>query len=143
MLMNLLKYDFDEEKKVTYNKLSPEQQVKNISRFVSSIWQVHPFIEGNTRTTALFIEKYLRTIGYDVNNDLFKKNSVYFRNALVLSNYSNIKSGISPNFSYLEAFFSKLIIDKELKLPRINTIEKRKPLDNQVEVDTDKQNDEK
>lgn len=115
-LMEYLKYDFDEEKSIDYTKLSSEEQVKRISKFTSAIWQVHPFVEGNTRTTAVFIEKYLRTKGYDINNDLFKENSLYFRNALVISNFSDINLKISPDFQYLYSFFSKLIINKDSEL---------------------------
>lgn len=110
-LMEYLKYDFEEEKNIDYAKLSSEEQVKRISKFTSAIWQVHPFVEGNTRTTAVFIEKYLRTKGYHVNNDLFKENSLFFRNALVISNFSDITLKISPDFKYLHSFFSKLLID--------------------------------
>ena len=84
--------------------------------FTSSIWQVHPFCEGNTRTTAVFIIKYLRSLGYNVNNDLFKENSLYFRNALVLSNYSDVSRNIRPDFKYLESFFEKLLIDSKVEL---------------------------
>ena len=115
-LMEYLRYDFGEEENIDYTKLSSEGQVKRISKFTSAIWQVHPFVEGNTRTTAVFIEKYLRTKGYEVNNDLFKENSLFFRNALVISNFSDINLGISPDFKYLHSFFSKLLINKTQEL---------------------------
>ena len=115
-LMEYLKYDFDEEKKVDYTKLNEEEQIKRIAKFTSAIWQVHPFVEGNTRTTAVFIEKYLRTKGFNINNDLFKEYSVYFRNALVLSNYSNISLKISADFRYLNSFFRKLLINPKENL---------------------------
>lgn len=115
-LIEYLKYDFEEEKNIDYAKLSSEEQVKRISKFTSAIWQIHPFVEGNTRTTAVFIEKYLRTKGYNVNNDLFKENSLYFRNALVLSNFSDINSKISVDFKYLHSFFTKLLINHNKEL---------------------------
>lgn len=110
-LIDLLAYDFEEESKKN-SKIS----ISRLAKFTSSIWQVHPFCEGNTRTTAVFIIKYLRSLGYNVNNDLFKKHSLYFRNALVLSNYSDINRKISPDFKYLERFFEKLIINDEINL---------------------------
>ena len=85
-------------------------------KFTSSIWQVHPFGEGNTRTTAVFIEKYLNSMGFEVNNDMFKDKSLYFRNALVRSNYGNIPKGIYPTFSYLIMFFENLLQNKNNKL---------------------------
>ena len=124
-LMEYLKYDFEEEKNIDYTKLSPEKQVERISKFTSAIWQIHPFVEGNTRTTAVFIEKYLRTKGYDVNNDLFKKNSVFFRNALVISNFSDINLKISPDFKYLHSFFSKLLINHDEKLIDLKSFEEK------------------
>lgn len=124
-LMEYLKYDFEEEKNVDYVKLSPEKQVERISKFTSAIWQVHPFVEGNTRTTAVFIEKYLRTKGYDVNNDLFKENSVFFRNALVISNFSDINLKVSPDFKYLHSFFSKLLVNHNEELVSLKSFEKK------------------
>ena len=99
--------------------MSLEKQIKNLVKFTSAIWQIHPFVEGNTRTVAVFIQKYLLSMGYDVNNDLFKENSVYFRNALVASNYSNIPKRVSPNFSYLEQFFLKLLYKRDIELEKI------------------------
>lgn len=93
--------------------------VSRLARFTSSIWKVHPFCEGNTITTAVFIIKYLRSLGYNVNNDLFKKHSLYFRNALVLSNYSDVNRNIRPDFKYLESFFEKLLIDTKIELEQM------------------------
>ena len=124
-LMEYLRYDFGEEENIDYTKLSSEGQVKRISKFTSAIWQVHPFVEGNTRTTAVFIEKYLRTKGYDVNNDLFKENSVFFRNALVISNFSDINLRISPDFKYLHSFSSKLLINHDEKLIDLKSFEEK------------------
>ncbi|WP_300341497.1 Fic family protein [Fusobacterium sp.] len=125
-ILDYLKYDFEEEKSKDYTKLSQEQQVQRVAKFTSAIWQTHPFREGNTRTIAVFIEKYLRTKGYNVNNELFKENSVYFRNALVLSNYTNISKGINSNYEYLYSFFKKLLIDREIKLEKMNIPQKKK-----------------
>lgn len=125
-ILDYLKYDFEEEKSKDYTKLSQEQQVQRVAKFTSAIWQTHPFREGNTRTTAVFIEKYLRTKGYNVNNELFKENSVYFRNALVLSNYTNISKGINSNYEYLYSFFKKLLINREIKLEKMNISQKKK-----------------
>lgn len=137
-LMEYLRYDFGEEENVDYTKLSPEGQVKRISKFTSAIWQVHPFVEGNTRTTAVFIEKYLRTKGYKVNNDLFKENSLFFRNALVISNFSDINLGISPDFKYLHSFFSKLLINKRQEL--INLEEFKEKINKKTNTWEDKVN---
>ena len=111
-----LEYDFEQERNFSYKDLSFDDSVKRLCRFTSNIWQVHPFCEGNTRTTAVFIIKYLRSLGYNVNNDLFKEHSLYFRNALVLSNYSDVNRNIRPDFKYLESFFEKLLIDSKVEL---------------------------
>ena len=106
-------YDFKEEKEFDYSKVNQDELIKHIAKFTSSIWQVHPFGEGNTRATAVFIEKYLNSMGFCVNNDMFKDNSLYFRNALVRSNYGNIPKGIYPTFDYLIMFFENLLLGKE------------------------------
>ncbi len=111
-----LEYDFKEEKEFDYSKLNKEEIIKHIAKFTSSIWQVHPFGEGNTRTTAVFIEKYLNNMGFNVNNDMFKESSLYFRNALVRSNYGNIPKGIYPTTNYLIMFFENLLEDKNSTL---------------------------
>ena len=115
-LTECLNYDFEEEKKIDYVQLSKEGQVKRISKFTSAIWQVHPFIEGNTRTTAIFLIKYLKKLGFKLNEDIFIENSLYFRNALVLSNYSNRELKISNDFRFLTSFFMKLIINYNERL---------------------------
>lgn len=105
-----------EEKDFDYSKLNTDELIKHISKFTSSIWQVHPFGEGNTRTTAVFIEKYLNNMGFSINNDMFKENSLYFKNALVRSNYGNIPKGIYPTFDYLIMFFENLLQNKNNEL---------------------------
>lgn len=104
------------EKEFDYSKLNKDELIKHIAKFTSSIWQVHPFGEGNTRTTAVFIEKYLNNMGFNINNDMFKNKSLYFRNALVRSNYGNIPRGIYPTFDYLIMFFENLLQGKNNEL---------------------------
>lgn len=111
-----IEYDFKEEKDFDYSKLNKDGLISHIIKFTSSIWQIHPFGEGNTRTTAVFIEKYLNSMGFNINNDMFKYNSLYFRNALVRSNYGNIPKGIYPTFQYLAMFFENLLQGKEYEL---------------------------
>ena len=106
-------YDFKEEKEFDYSKLNKDELIKHIVKFTSSIWQVHPFGEGNTRTTAVFIEKYLNSMGFNINNEMFKEYSVYFRNALVRSNYGNFPKGIYPTNEYLVRFFENLLQGKD------------------------------
>lgn len=111
-----LEYDFEQEKKRDYTKMTEQEQVLSIAKFISGIWQIHPFREGNTRTIAVFAIKYLKSKGFNTNNDIFKENSKYFRDALVLANYDNIKENIKSDFSYLESFFNKFILNKKAKL---------------------------
>ncbi|MFI3326004.1 MAG: Fic family protein [Clostridia bacterium] len=111
-IMELFSYDFDNEKKYKYQYPLNKGDIDNLSSFTSSIWQVHPFVEGNTRTVALFIQMYLNSKGFDVNNELFKDNSLYFRNALVRSNYQNYKANVTPTNEYLIKFFENLLIEK-------------------------------
>lgn len=104
-----LDYDFKQEKEFDYSKLNIDETIEHIAEFTSNIWQVHPFGEGNTRTIAVFMEKYLNNMGFNINNDMFKKYSLYFRNALVRSNYSNIQKGVYQTSTYLIEFFNNLI----------------------------------
>ncbi|MBS7310582.1 MAG: Fic family protein [Treponema sp.] len=105
MIRQTLDYDFGQEKAFDYSKISKEEAIKQLTRFIANIWQIHPFGEGNTRTTAVFTIKYLNSLGFDVNNEPFEKNSWYFRNALVRANYTNMNKGIYMNTEYLEKFF--------------------------------------
>ena len=115
-LTKSLEYDISLEKEKDYNKMNIKEVIDNITNFSSRIWQVHPFREGNTRTTAVFIEKYLNHLGYNVNNELFKDKSIYFRNALVRSNYFNNELNIKENNSYLIKFYENLLLNKNNEL---------------------------
>ena len=105
-----LDYDFAQEKKFSYQNLPLTEAVSHIAQFVSGLWQIHAFGEGNTRTTAVFTIKYLRTFGFDINNDAFARHSWYFRNALVRANYNNIQQGVFSTTEYLERFFRNLLL---------------------------------
>ncbi len=111
-----LNYDFSQEKQYDYSQHNLLEAISHIAKFISGIWQIHPFEEGNTRTTAVFLIKYLRTFGFIINNDIFKKNSWYFRNALVRANYNNLQKGISATDYYLLLFFRNLILDENNQL---------------------------
>lgn len=111
-----LDYDFSQEKEFTYEKISVPQAVRHIARFTSGIWQIHPFCEGNTRATAVFIIKYLKTFGFQINNDVFAEKSWYFRNALVRANYNNLQNGIHATTEFLELFFENLLLDAHHEL---------------------------
>lgn len=115
-LKESLEYDISLEKEKNYKEMNIVEVINNIVKFSSSIWQVHPFREGNTRTTALFIEKYLLSLGYNVDNSLFKDKSVYFRNALVRSNYFNNYLKIKEDNSYLVKFYENLLLGKNNNL---------------------------
>ena len=115
-LKESLEYDISLEKEKNYKDMSVVEVINNITKLSSSIWQVHPFREGNTRTTALFIEKYLISLGYDVDNTLFKDKSIYFRNALVRSNYFNNYLNIKEDSRYLVKFYENLLLGKNNNL---------------------------
>jgi len=111
-----LDYDFDREREFNYSNLSMDEIVRHLTFFVSSLWQIHAFGEGNTRTTAVFTIKYLRSMGFMVGNDIFAKNSWYFRNALVRANYKNVRKGIQQEPEYLEKFFRNLLMGEHNEL---------------------------
>lgn len=111
-----LDYDIEQEKQFDYSGLSMNEIVEHIAKFISGIWQSHPFREGNTRTTAIFAIKYLKSIGFECNNDMFEQHSWYFRNALVRANYKNVAKGINQDYSFLNKFFRNLLMGENNEL---------------------------
>lgn len=109
-----LRFIFRDEVKIDYKKMDIDKVIRNISRFVSELWLIHPFGDGNTRTIGLFTEKYLKSMGYNVNHNVFKSNAKYFRDALVRANYS--KDGINPSYDALINFYNKVLLDPEIEL---------------------------
>lgn len=109
LLKETLEYDFEIEKSFDYSNLNKKEFVSHIARFIANVWQIHSFFEGNTRTTAVFLIKYLRKFGYDVTNDIFAENAWYFRNALVRANYTNVEKKVYETTKYLELFLCNLI----------------------------------
>ena len=111
-----LDYDFAEERKFDYSASSADESIAHIAAFIAGIWQIHPFGEGNTRTTAVFLIKYLRSFGFSISNVLFAAHSWYFRNALVRANYFNREKGIVPDLSFLEKFLRNLVLGEKNEL---------------------------
>lgn len=109
-LRRALDWDIEQEKNFSYKGLTDDEKIEHIAKFISGIWQIHAFREGNTRTTAIFTIQYLRSLGYKVNNEMFAKHSWYFRNALVRANYRNIQKGIDYSPIYLVRFFRNLLL---------------------------------
>ena len=115
-----LEYDFSQEKDFSYKGLSMDEIIHHLAVFVSRLWQIHIFGEGNTRTTAVFFIKYLRTLGFSTTNDIFAENAWYFRNALVRANYTNLQKGIFETTEYLEAFLRNLLLNEKNELHNRN-----------------------
>lgn len=109
-LRRALDWDIEQEKNFSYKSLTDDEKIEHIAKFISGIWQIHAFREGNTRTTAIFTIQYLRSLGYEVNNEMFAKHSWYFRNALVRANYRNINKDIDYSPIYLVRFFRNLLL---------------------------------
>lgn len=109
-------YDLEQERRCDYASMSQDQMVEHMAQFVAGLWQIHPFSEGNTRTTAIFTIKYLRSQGFSVNNDMFERHSWYFRNALVRANYRNVAKGIGYAPVFLERFFRNLLLGEAHEL---------------------------
>ena len=115
-LRRAVDYDLEQERAYSYKGKSPDEVVSHLTKFVSGLWQVHPFGEGNTRTTAVFTIQYLRSVGFDINNDMFARHSWYFRNALVRANYRNVAKGIDYTPVYLDRFFRNLLLGEQWDL---------------------------
>lgn len=108
-----LDYDMGQEREFNYANMNIDEAIRHLTRFCANLWQIHAFCEGNTRTTAVFMIKYLRTLGFNVVNDIFAENSWYFRNALVRANYNNLTKGITETSDYLERFFRSMLLGEE------------------------------
>ena len=115
-----LEYDFSQEKIFDYKNLNIDEAIRNIARFVSGIWQIHAFGEGNTRTTAVFTIKYLHTFGFNFSNETFANHSWYFHNALVRANYNDLTKGVYATTEFLEKFFRNLILNEQNELKNRN-----------------------
>ena len=115
-LKTAIAYDLQQEREFNYTGLDMSGIVSHIAQFTSGLWQIHPFGEGNTRTTAVFIIKHLRSLGFEVNNTTFEKDSWYFRNALVRANYQNLQKGIKKDRIFLERFFRNLLMGENNEL---------------------------
>ena len=105
-----IEYDLEQERQFDYTGLDKGQMIEHLASFVAGLWQIHPFGEGNTRTTAVFTIKYLRYLGFSVNNDMFECHSWYFRNALVRANYRNVVKGVEREPIFLIRFFRNLLL---------------------------------
>ena len=115
-IVDTLEYDFRVEREYSYAGKNAQELIAHLAKFTAGIWQIHPFGEGNTRATAVFIIKYLQTFGFTIDNDAFEKNSWYFRNALVRANYNDLQHGVHETTLYLEQFFSNLLLGMNYEL---------------------------
>ena len=138
-LRETLDYDLNLEKNFSYSGLSTEDVIKHIARFISNLWQIHIFGEGNTRTTAVFLIKYLSKLGFNVTNDIFAENSWYFRNALVRANYNNRAKNVTETTYYLELFLRNLLLDEYNILSNREMHIAYKEVEEQPEIITDRE----
>lgn len=133
-----LDYDFSKEKDFSYKGLSMNEIIHHFAVFVSRLWQIHIFSEGNTRTTAVFFIKYLRTLGFSASNDSFAENAWYFRNALVRANYTNLQKEIYETTEYLEVFLRNLLLNEENELHNRNLHVSELLNNTKVDIETEK-----
>lgn len=134
-----LNYDFGQEKNFSYKGLNIHEAIAHIAKFISGVWQIHAFGEGNTRTTAVFTIKYLHTFGFDISNETFANHSWYFRNALVRANYNNLSKGIYATTEYIEAFFRNLILHEHNELKNRTMLVKESSLRGTQSANTSKE----
>ena len=116
LLRESLEYDFEQERQFDYSTLSNEERLNHLMHFIAGIWQIHPFAEGNTRTTAVFAIFYFRKFGYIIDNEPFARYSLFFRNALVRANYENHSAGISATYEPLTHFFRYILLGEKQEL---------------------------
>lgn len=133
-----LEYDLSMEKGFSYKGLTMDEIIHHLAVFISRLWQIHIFGEGNTRTTAVFFIKYLRTLGFSATNDIFAENAWYFRNALVRANYTNLQKGIFETTEYLEMFLRNLLLNEKNELHNRNLHISEILIDTKIHVETQK-----
>ena len=133
-----LEYDLSMEKDFSYKGLTMDEIIHHLAVFISRLWQIHIFGEGNTRTTAVFFIKYLRTLGFSATNDIFAENAWYFRNALVRANYTNLQKGIFETTEYLEMFLRNLLLNEKHELHNRNLHISEILIDTKIHVETQK-----
>lgn len=133
-----LEYDFSQEKSFSYKGLSMDEIIHHLAIFVSDLWQIHIFGEGNTRTTAVFLIKYLRMLGFSATNDIFAENAWYFRNALVRANYTNLQKGVYETTKYLELFLRNLLLNEKNELYNRNLHINRLFRSKEVDIEEEK-----
>lgn len=113
-----LAYDFEKERAFSYKHVAPDRMIEHIARFIAGVWQIHPFREGNTRTTAIFLIKYLRKLGFQITSRPFADYAKYFRNALVRANYSNYEKKIEETTEFLELFLRNVLLGEQNELKK-------------------------
>lgn len=113
-LRQAIEYDLSKEQEYDYTNRPISEIIQHLATFTADLWQIHPFREGNTRTTAVFLIKYLRSMGIPATNDMFKEHSWYFRNALVRASYKGLN--ISPTTEFVERFLRNVILGEKNEL---------------------------
>lgn len=69
-----------------WTNMTRSQKASEFCDSLARLWKIHPFREGNTRTTITFCCQYADEMGFPLNRTLFEENSVYVRTALVAYN---------------------------------------------------------
>lgn len=133
-----LEYDFSQERNFSYRGLTIDETIHHLANFVAKLWQIHIFGEGNTRTIAVFFIKYLRTLGFSAENDIFASNAWYFRNALVRANYNNLQVGIHETTEYLELFLKNLLFNEHNQLRNRDLHISGRYIDEKVDIEVEK-----
>ena len=133
-----LEYDILQEKNFSYKGMSMDDIIHHLATFISELWQIHIFGEGNTRTTAVFFIKYIRTLGFSATNDIFADNAWYFRNALVRANYTSLQNDIHETTEYLEVFLRNLLLGEKNELHNRNLHISGHWTNKKVDIETEK-----
>lgn len=66
-----------------WQEKNTEQKSLEFTKLLAGLWQVHPFRDGNTRTTMAYAFKFAKEHGFEMNEDIILKHFGYVRNAFV------------------------------------------------------------
>lgn len=108
--------NFDFKENINYQHRKGRELVDWISQFTAAVWHIHPFNEGNTRTTAVMAILIARSLGHDLHTDVFAEHSWYYRNAMVRANYMDLDRNVHIHPEFLIRFYSNWLLGEQWDL---------------------------
>ncbi len=90
-----------------WQRMDKEQFVSALARRFPTIWQVHPFREGNTRTVVMMLTFFVEHYGYWLDQELMAACAGYVRDSFVMASL-----GGYSEFEYLEKILQDAVCEE-------------------------------